>query len=134
MLKRLWKKRNTNFVLFKRGFSFISLCSSTQTVTDAEPVTDTQLKQSVTTCVPEHRLWRKPLPHGCPLFDFSSSEETLVGDEIVSNGKDTIEIAAIIPTRHASKFYEHIPDFEEQLERACNNRRAILLSKVLGRH
>ncbi|KAI8883265.1 hypothetical protein K501DRAFT_272921 [Backusella circina FSU 941] len=132
MLKRLWKKRNSKLTLFKRGFSFMSLCSSTHLVTDAESVTDIQLKRtSVTTCVPEHRLWRKPLPVDCPLFDFSSSEETLVGHEIMWNDKD---ITAIIPTRHASKFYEHIPDFEEQLERACNNRRAILLSKALGRH
>jgi hypothetical protein len=136
-IKRLWKNRISQQL---SGFH-ISTCiaptnqvdhqdenlKATSTLTTI--TTDTLPLPSLpqhTTANTEKKLWRKPLPNNCPSFDFQISEKTMVEDSSLLIVEKTE-----IPTRIQSRHYENIPNLEAQLERACKNEKAVLLTKLL---
>ncbi|KAI8636436.1 hypothetical protein BD408DRAFT_426137 [Parasitella parasitica] len=128
-IRRLWKNRISQQL---NNFSF-SACIAPSSTNQIEP-------KDIPPAVPQHaditlptekKLWRKPLPVDCPAFDFQISEKTIVEDE-----EDTSlnPEKAEIPTRIQSKYYGSIPNLEDQLERACKNEKAVLLTKLLEKH
>lgn len=67
------------------------------------------------------RLWRKPLPNDCPVFDFDNTTYPV----------RSMDEKTEIPTRCESRHYEDIPNLEAHLDRACTNERAVLLTRLL---
>ncbi|GAN04707.1 hypothetical protein MAM1_0071d04171 [Mucor ambiguus] len=140
-IKRLWKNRISQQL---SGFH-ISTCIAPTNQVDHQEEEDTAKANAHTSpsippptlpqhhtplstvaTSPEKKLWRKPLPDDCPLFDFEISEKTMIEQDaslIIANKE--------IPTRIQSRHYENIPNLEAQLERACKNEKAVLLTKLL---
>lgn len=142
-IKKLWRNRLSHQL---SGLQF-STCITKSTSTTATEEKDYAKCPIATTVIsprtpptspppslPIHKdtkLWRKPLPNDCPVFDFdTTSEKTLYDDGSKTNTTATT-IKTEIPTRCESKFYENIPNLEEQLDRACTNEKAVLLTKLL---
>lgn len=134
-VKRLWRNRLSHQL---SGFQF-STCMTKSTSSDTScsdyAVEIKSPSSQPPPSLPVHRdtkLWRKPLPSDCPVFDFDSTSEKTLCEAAVEE-KTTIKKTTTteIPTRCESKFYENIPNLEEQLDRACTNEKAVLLTKLL---
>ncbi|CEP16703.1 hypothetical protein [Parasitella parasitica] len=124
-IKRLWKNRISQ-QLNSFSFSACIVPSNTDRVdhTDIPPAVP---HHADITLPAEKKLWRKPLPVDCPSFDFQFSEKTMVEENEASLNTKKAEI----PTRIQSRYYGNIPNLEAQLERACKNEKAVLLTKLL---
>lgn len=72
------------------------------------------------------KIWRKPLPKNCPSFEFLISKKTPSSPDTHLNEKTQI------PTRSDSKHYQNIPHLTAELDRVCNNKKTILLTKALS--
>jgi hypothetical protein len=127
-IKKLWK--NNRISLQLTGFN---LCTSFSNTTNRK--TTPKKKASPLTSPTEplssshsKKLWRKPLPNDCPQFDFEISEKTIVEEQAFTTPTC---ISNEIPARHESRCYENKPFLEAQLERACRNEKAVLLTKLL---
>ncbi|KAL9540431.1 hypothetical protein MBANPS3_009685 [Mucor bainieri] len=142
-IKRLWKNRisqqlsgfhistciaPTNQVDHQEGEEHTAKANA-HTVANTPPPALPQHHTPLSTVAtsPQKKLWRKPLPNDCPSFDFEISEKTIIEQDasliIIANKE--------IPTRIQSRHYENIPNLEAQLERACKNEKAVLLTKLL---
>ncbi|OAD06793.1 hypothetical protein MUCCIDRAFT_160423 [Mucor lusitanicus CBS 277.49] len=140
-IKRLWKNRISQQL---SGFHISTCIAPTNQVDHQEEEEENAAKayyprsatnapppalpqhHTTTAASPEKKLWRKPLPTDCPSFDFEISEKTIIEQDaslIIANKE--------IPTRIQSRHYENIPNLEAQLERACKNEKAVLLTKLL---
>ncbi|KAK4509055.1 uncharacterized protein ATC70_007405 [Mucor velutinosus] len=138
-IKRLWKNRISQQL---SGFHISTCIAHTNQVDHQDDATNVdaqttknapspalpqhQTPLSTTATVPEKKLWRKPLPNDCPLFDFEISEKTMIEQDpslVIANKE--------IPTRIQSRHYANIPNLEAQLERACKNEKAVLLTRLL---
>ncbi|KAG2235875.1 hypothetical protein INT48_008178 [Thamnidium elegans] len=91
--KRSWRNRFsqqiTNFHL--------NSCISPNISHEDEPL-------SASSSTPTNKkLWRKPLPNDCPVFDFSSEKTTVI------ETTDPLEEKVEIPTRYESKYYTMPP-------------------------
>ncbi|KAL9548133.1 hypothetical protein PS6_006775 [Mucor atramentarius] len=128
-IKRLWKNRISQQL---SGFHISTCIAPTNQVDhqDENAMANTppalpQHHTPTTATIPEKKLWRKPLPNDCPSFDFEISEKTMIEDpSLLIASKE-------IPIRIQSRHYENIPNLEAQLERACKNEKAVLLTKLL---
>ncbi|CAO3608440.1 unnamed protein product [Mucor fragilis] len=138
-IKRLWKNRISQQL---SGFHISTCIASTNQVDHQEEnaaKANTHTMNTIPPALPQHhtplntatspekKLWRKPLPNDCPSFDFEISEKTMIEQEDSS----LIIASKEIPTRIQSRHYENIPNLEAQLERACKNEKAVLLTKLL---
>lgn len=137
-IKRLWKNRISQQL---NGFHISTCIAPTNQVDHQdEDLKTTSVLTTATTDtlpppppIPQHttantqkKLWRKPLPNDCPSFDFQISEKTMIEDSSLLIVEKTE-----IPIRIQSRHYENIPNLEAQLERACKNEKAVLLTKLL---
>jgi hypothetical protein len=135
-IKKLW--RNNRISLQLTGFHLCTSFSDTSTnkkdqqKKKSPPPSTNPTEPLSSSSSPNKKLWRKPLPNDCPQFDFEISEKTIVEDEQeeVLNTPACIS-SNEIPTRHESRCYENKPFLEAQLERACRNEKAVLLTRLL---
>lgn len=112
--KRPWRNRLSQQI---SGFH-LNTCISPNIVHDDE---EEEPKLPPPATISKKRLlWRKPLPNDCPIFDFTVKKE------------NSLDEKTEIPTRHQSKYYERIPNLEAELDRACKNEKAILLTNLLS--
>ncbi|CAO3617569.1 unnamed protein product [Mucor hiemalis] len=120
-IKRLWKNRISHQLtglhfstcLTKGGGDTDKYNDNPSPISPAPPTPPSHSSQN--------KLWRKPLPNDCPVFNF---DKTLYPVRSMDEKTE-------IPTRCDSRHYENIPNLEAQLDRACTNERAVLLTKLL---